>query len=211
MGTRAIFLGTFDPPHNGHVNCIKSVINSPVMKKLNIEKIHIIPCYQNPNKKQSTDYWHRYKMCQLEFMGLSDFVVIDDIEDLLQKTDCQLTYTYQLINYLKGGHDELIDANFWWIITHETFQELKDGKWKHSEDLLEHNRFIIVVPTETLAREYLINEGTSQFRKIVLLNNDPEADKHSTQLREKLANGDKCYPYLNLGVHIYINEHNLYK
>ena len=192
--SRAIFLGSFNPPHSGHVNCIKSVINSGVLNNLNIDKIHIIPCYQNPNKSQVKDpdwnFWQRYKLCTLEFSGLSEFVVIDDIEMLINKTDCNKSYTYNLINYFKGGHDEMIKSDFWWIITHETYQELKEGKWKNSKELLENNRFIIVVPEDKVT-EYLINEGISQFRKIIKLNKTEDSDKHSTQLREMIKNDDE--------------------
>ena len=150
---RAIFLGSFNPPHNGHVNCIKSVINSGYMKDLNIDKIHIIPCYQNPNKSQVKDpdwnFWQRYKLCTLEFSGLSEFVVIDDIEMLINKTDCNKSYTYNLINYFKGGHDGMIKSDFWWIITIETYKELLDGKWYHSEELLANNKFIVVYNNKT--------------------------------------------------------------
>ena len=88
--SKAIFLGSFNPPHRGHVNCLKSVINSGLMKELNIDKIHIIPCYQNPNKSQVKNpvwnFWRRYKLCTLEFSGLFEFVAIDDIEMLINKT-----------------------------------------------------------------------------------------------------------------------------
>ena len=51
--SKAIFLGSFNPPHKGHYNCIKSVIESGQLEYLGIDKIHIIPCWQNPNKNPS--------------------------------------------------------------------------------------------------------------------------------------------------------------
>ena len=47
---KAIFLGSFNPPHKGHYEVVKSVIDSGIMDDFNIENIHVIPCYQNPNK-----------------------------------------------------------------------------------------------------------------------------------------------------------------
>ena len=78
--TRAIFLGSFNPPHKGHVNCIKSVIESNIINQLNIDKIHVIPCWQNPNKSKSIDFYDRYKMCIHEFTLLLDNCLVDDIE-----------------------------------------------------------------------------------------------------------------------------------
>ena len=211
MKTRAIFLGSFDPPHNGHINCLKSVIESGILDYLDIEKINIIPSKQNPNKQQSSDFWDRYRMCVLEFNELSDWCVVDDIEKLLTRTDSNFLYTYQLINYFKSGHDDIIDPNFWWIITHETYQELKEGKWKNSEELLEQNRFIIVVPTDELVKEYILHEGgTGLFRKIIKLKDDPQADKHSSQLRKLILENKDCRPYLKEETISYIQEKKLY-
>lgn len=208
MKTRAIFLGSFDPPHNGHINCLKSVIESGILDTLDIEKINIIPSKQNPNKSQSSDFWDRYRMCVLEFNELSDWCVVDDIEKMLAIHN-NFLYTYQLINYFKEGLDDIINPNFWWIITDETYQELKEGKWKNSEDLLEHNRFIIVVP-ENKVKEYLINEGTSQFRKIIKLKDEPMANKHSSQLRKWIEVKKDCRPYLKEETIAYIKQKKLY-
>ena len=141
--SKAIFLGTFNPPHNGHVNCIKSVIRSGILNQFNIDKIHIIPCWQNPNKEDFDDpklrFWQRYKMCTLEFTGLNEYCIIDDIEAKIQPQ-----YTYNLIEYFKSGKDKFID-DFWWIITAETFKELLCGKWYNSEKLINENKFIILI------------------------------------------------------------------
>ena len=59
--SRAIFLGSFDPPHKGHRDAILSVVNSDVMRRCNIEKLHVIVAQQNPNKPKSTSFIDRYK------------------------------------------------------------------------------------------------------------------------------------------------------
>ena len=87
-----IFGGSFNPPHKGHYNCIKSVIESGQLEHLGIDKIHIIPCRQNPNKaKFHTSFVARYKMCESMFSDLitSGKVVIDDIENdyIVKDTD----------------------------------------------------------------------------------------------------------------------------
>ena len=40
-----IFGGSFNPPHNGHVNSLTTV-----QKKMGFDLIHIIPNNENPNK-----------------------------------------------------------------------------------------------------------------------------------------------------------------
>lgn len=214
---RAIFLGSFNPPHSGHVNCIKSVISSGFIKDLNIDKIHIIPCYQNPNKSQVKDpdwnFWQRYKLCTLEFSGLSEFVVIDDIEMLINKTDCNKSYTYNLINYFKGGHDEMIKSDFWWIITIETYKELFDGKWYRSEELLSNNKFIVVY-NDSKDLDLIMNSRYYDYDKyrFVELITSENADKHSTQLREMIKNNDESVrKYMKFQTWLEIKDNKMYK
>ena len=209
--SKAIFLGTFNPPHNGHVNCIKSVIRSGILNQFNIDKIHIIPCWQNPNKEDFDDpklrFWQRYKMCTLEFVGLNEYCIIDDIEAKIQPQ-----YTYNLIEYLKSGKDKFIE-DFWWIITAETFKELLCGKWYNSEKLINENKFIILIPDNLSDDEYneivkyTNNDSKYQF---IDLPNDPMANMHSTKLREMIKNNENVYPYINLDTELYIKHHSLY-
>lgn len=209
--SKAIFLGTFNPPHNGHVNCIKSVIRSGILNQFNIDKIHIIPCWQNPNKEDFDDpklrFWQRYKMCTLEFWGLNDYCIIDDIEAKIQPQ-----YTYNLIEYFKSGKDKFID-DFWWIITAETFKELLCGKWYNSEKLINENKFIILIPDNLSDDEYneivKYTNNDSKYQFIDLLN-DPMANMHSTKLREMIKNNENVYPYINLDTELYIKHHSLY-
>ena len=209
--SKAIFLGTFNPPHNGHVNCIKSVIRSGILNQFNIDKIHIIPCWQNPNKEDFDDpklrFWQRYKMCTLEFVGLNEYCIIDDIEAKIQPQ-----YTYNLIEYFKSGKDKFID-DFWWIITPETFKELLCGKWYNSEKLINENKFIILIPDNLSDDEYneivkyANNDSKYQFIDLI---NDPMANMHSTKLREMIKNNESVYPYINLDTELYIKHHSLY-
>ena len=191
--SRAIFLGSFNPPHKGHYEVIKSVINSGIMSKFDIDKIHIIPCWQNPNKNKFTvPFTQRYQMVWFMFGDLirEGIVCPDDIEEILQnKTDCQFQYTYQLINYFNNGHDEFIKKGFWWIITTETLNEIIERKWKNSEELLFNNNFIVVYRKGELLDKYnhMLQDGKLYAFFVEL---EHEYNFHSTDIREKAKRGE---------------------
>ena len=204
---RAIFLGTFNPPHVGHRNCVKSVISSGLLQKLNIDKIHIIPCWQNPNKdefdNQELRFWQRYKMCISEFAGLSEFCIIDDIEEKIRPH-----YTYQLFNYLKSGKEDIIGKDFWWIITAETFNELLANKWKNSDELLHDNKFILV---QNYGTNIFIPEDILDTCEIHYVTLNSNCNIHSTEIRNNFWINAKYDIYINKETCNYIIEQNLYK
>jgi len=184
--SKAIFLGSFDPPHIGHTSVIKSVIDSGIMEELGIDKIHIIPTSQNPNKKQSTSFNDRYKMCIKEF---GDFiydgkVLIDDIENTFDHQ-----YTYELIERLHSGTDEYIKGEFWWIITFETYNELLNNEWKESKYLLDNNPFIIVLDKDKAnkQKEHILEHRCIGLKFII--NND-YIKIHSKDIRNSIKTGD---------------------
>lgn len=205
---KAIFLGSFNPPHKGHYEVIKSIIDSGIMDDFNIEKIHVIPCYQNPNKaKFNTSFIARYKMCELMFVDLiiSDKVIIDDIEN-----DIKPKYTYDLIQYINTNNNSTIQKGFWWIITVETMKELMEQKWKNSKELLYENNFIVVGKDE---KEW--NNSLNQFMnykstiraKFIKLNK--VYDFHSTEIREKAKRGESIVD--ETCEHIDIYYRNIYR
>ena len=196
---RAIFLGTFNPPHKGHCDVLKSVIKALP----ELEKIYVIPCWQNPNKDKSTPYDDRYEMCKRQFNGLSKKVTIESIEKWLKPT-----YTYELIDYIREVTDD-----FWWIVTEETYEELLSGKWKECKKLLAENKFIIVYFSKPYVQwasdDY--NMAMKENRiKHVYLREDSDFKVHSTQIREMIKEGKDVSEYIDRQTEEYINKNIIF-
>ena len=199
--SRAIFLGTFNPPHKGHRDVIEAVINSDVMTRCGIEKIHIIPTHQNPNKPKSIPFFNRYKMCQGMFGDIPN-VLIDDIENVVKPE-----YTFDLLKRFNRNEDEMIKNGFWWIITYETLEELIDQEWYKSATILCENNFIVVVQNDSQIK--IVKDYVNIKSHIVKLQNFHPL--HSTQIREKVKNGEDVTAYTNEAVNDHIVRNHLYQ
>ena len=203
--SKAIFLGSFNPPHKGHYNCIKSVIKSDVMNRLNIDKIHIIPCRQNPNKgKYGTTYLDRYAMCNYMFHDYieDNKVIIDEIENKFY-----FVYTYDLLKFIHTGQYPAINKDFWWIITYETYNELIEQEWYRSIQLRIENKFIVIVKNnDEIKRIKEEEKNNDNIRFVKLIGN---FNMHSTELRERSKYED-ISEYTNEDVNQYIKTNELY-
>ena len=205
---KAIFLGSFNPPHIGHYNVIKTVLDSDIMNRCNIDCIHVIPCKQNPNKNNyNVSYTARYNMCEMMFKDLINTgkVVINDIENKISPE-----YTYDLIKYIKSGDDKSINKDFWWIITTETLDELISCKWYKSIPLICANRFIVLVKNDKEIDYFLrsIDWDNKQIHFVKLENN---YDIHSTDIRNNFWVNAKYDDCITQEIKNYIIENNLYK
>lgn len=196
--TDAIFLGSFNPPHIGHLNVIQSVLSSDIGSSLN--NIHIIPCKQNPNKKNSVPFLYRYYMCKELFEQFSNKVIVNDIE-----FKHNWKYTYDMLEYISTGNSMSIEDNFLWIITKETFDELIDQKWYKSDDILNKymfNKMIIVGPK----KEHLLTANLAKCYVELM----PGFNMHSTDIRNLIKQNRNVELYFNKGVYDIIKENKLY-
>ena len=72
-----IFGGSFNPPHNGHVNSLTTV-----QKKMGFDSIHIIPNSQNPLKipMEGPSDEHRLELVRLAFSTYGNAFHVNDCE-----------------------------------------------------------------------------------------------------------------------------------
>lgn len=100
-----LFFGSFDPPHIGHVNVVMGAINSN-----QVDRVLVIPAYQNLWKENSSKFSYRYAMSCMQFDTLP-FVHVSDVEkDLAGPAYPRGIPTYVVLEELKSRmpEDELV-------------------------------------------------------------------------------------------------------
>lgn len=209
-----IFGGSFNPPHNGHVNSLTTV-----QKKMGFDKIHIIPNFQNPLKIQTEapDPEHRKEMASLAFSTYGAAFHVDDCE--LKRGG--KSYTIDTIIKLRKEYES---KNLYLIIGADNFENFSN--WKDYKKILEEVNLVVttrpgyqIPESEDEWPDYLnglvaeSDFGTLELntgRSIEFITLD-DLDISSSELRKKLRVGRPVEKFLPLSVESYIKQNKLYR
>lgn len=208
----AIYGGTFDPFHMGHVYCIQSIL-----EKTKIDKIFVVPAYQNP-LKEFIDGPTPEQRLEMVKTGLQDFENVEvDEQEILRKGK---SYTIDTVrSYLKDYTPEQLHL----VVGLDEFYQLP--KWKNFEELLKSCNFIVVsrpgnllpfqkedLPealrehVEAMDRSFIaLSSGrTVEFLRVKGL------DVAATEIRKIIKTGRSADKFLDIRVEDYIKKNNLY-
>lgn len=209
-----IFGGSFNPPHNGHIN---SVIT--VAKKTGLKQVRIIPTSQNPLKTptEGPSAAQRLKMTQLAVDSYGDLFVVDDIE--IKKGG--VSYTIDTILELKKTHP---NDDLHLIIGLDNFENF--GSWKKAEEILKECNLIVTsrpgfdLPSSVEELPEIFRKNTAEFdfnfielnsgKSVQFISLD-DVEISASELRKWLRVGKSTEKYLPLAVENYIKENGIYK
>jgi nicotinate-nucleotide adenylyltransferase len=177
--------GTFNPIHFGHIEIAKVALN---LLKLN--KLIFIPAGNPWQKEDFISFEHRLKMLKLATKSMENVEVSE-----LEKDEVNPSYTYQTLQEL---HKIYPESEFIFLIGSDAIKSF--GTWKEPNLI------------KTLARIYVVPRQ-----------NDPIVDWHfdrlqfsptpisSSQIREKIKNGEGIQDLVPAEVIEYIKANQLYK
>ena len=188
----ALFGGTFDPIHRGHL-----AIAEAAADRFALDKVLFAPVGRQPLKVGvggGAGFGDRLGMVRVACGGDGRFVATD-VDG--PRADGGPNYTVDTLERLRG---EMPDAELYVLVGMDSFLDLP--RWREPERLMELAEWIVVsrpgfeLPAALPARVHLL-DGVCE-------------DVSATELRERLRSGDDCSELLPPLVLRYIREHHLY-
>lgn len=207
----ALFGGTFNPVHKGHIN-----LAIEVQFLFNFDKFYFIPSKIPPHKKlPNTSPEERIQMLKLAIEELDRAVFdISDIEVCSSKK----SYTYNtLVEFNKIYHN----SELFFIVGTDIFATIKT--WNRWEELFDLANFVVVnrpnysmdkmlqtIPVKLLPLVIRFEDFVFGMEKKIILTHIKEVPISSTDIRELLSN-DEYIDFLPQKVYEYIKNNNLYR
>lgn len=210
-----LFGGTFDPIHIGHLQCAEEVCEI-----FDLDRIFFIPAGRQPLKTDQdiTPYVDRARMVELAIQGNPAFALSD-----LEQQRGGTSYSIDTVKYFLSNSPA--DLELYFILGQDAFRDIQ--QWKDWQELLKRCHFIVMtrpgyetedlpaILTEDIARTYNYNNvsdgftgstGTSiYFRRLTFL------EISSTDIRNRIKNGQSILYLVPDSVGQYISENSLYR
>ncbi|MGM0481276.1 MAG: nicotinate-nucleotide adenylyltransferase [Pseudomonadota bacterium] len=207
---RAIFGGTFDPIHNGHLQCANALAN-----ELAIEQIHLMPNAIPPHRPQPTaSSEQRLTMVRLACQRYPRLSAED-----YELHSAQRSYT---IKTLQHFNQRFSQHSLLFLMGMDSLVSL--DQWHHWRELTEFAHLVVMQrpgyrlsqassPLKDFIQQHLCQQAdslTKQRHGCIYLANTPLVDVSATQLRQQLAAGDSNLP-LPSAVAQFIQQQKLYR
>ncbi|HIW12311.1 MAG TPA: nicotinate (nicotinamide) nucleotide adenylyltransferase [Candidatus Salinicoccus stercoripullorum] len=183
----AVFGGTFDPVHIGHVH---AVVEAKI--SLDLDRIIFVPARQSPLKKTPpAGDAHRLEMLH-RATDAYEFMEVDTFE--LEQEG--VSYTHDTASYLSKKYPE---DELYFLMGVD--QYLDFDKWHNNDELLRLMSFAVMARA---SEEVTVKAPFIRVQQ-------PVVEVSATIIRERIAEGEIVRHQLNDTVHDYIKEQRLYE
>jgi len=193
-----IYGGSFDPVHWGHL-----LLAECCREALALDEVWFVPAYRAPHKtdQRSASSEHRTQMLRLAAAGHPGFRV-STVEIDRQGT----SYTVETLEQIRALHPS---ATLHLLMGADTFHDLPN--WRSPDRVCElaapvvvHRRGPWPQEVDTIALPSLTWISAQQVSM-------PTIDLSSTELRQRVANGQSIRYRTPSAVEVYIAQHGLYR
>lgn len=197
----ALLGGSFDPPHRTHVR-----IAEAALRQLPVDEVRVLPAGDHPHKRQRgmTAAAHRLAMCRLAFAG-SDRVVVDDRE--LHRAGPSFT-----VDTLEEFARERAGRPLWFLIGADNLPLLPT--WHRHHRILELARVAtfprLGSPIDEAGLAGLDLTAAERTALLAARLELPADAVSASDVRARLAAGERALPQLDPAVEAYALAHHLY-
>ncbi|MDY6912850.1 MAG: nicotinate-nucleotide adenylyltransferase [Planctomycetota bacterium] len=198
----ALFGGTFDPVHNGHL-----IVARAVAEHCGFERVTFVPT-ANPPHKQAAQASGEDRLTMLR-LATADEELFDICQVELARAGA--SYTFETLTELRRQHGP--DVRLDWIIGADMLEDLP--KWHRAAEVVEMATIIIAArPPQRLERlfadleKHFSSEQLSRLRQSVAP--APIVDISSTDIRDRIRGGKSIRFLVPEAVEQYIRQHRLY-
>ena len=190
----ALYFGSFNPIHKGHIALAEWVVEQGLC-----DELIFIVSPQNPFKEQSglAPEFSRYEMCELACKAsrYPEQIKVSAVEFVLEKP----SYTINTLRYLRENFGS--EMKFSILMGADNIENF--DKWREYEEIL-RDYPLLVYPREGYSVEKLAD-------KITFLKNAPLFDYAATDIRTMIAEGVDFRDKLSAEVAHYIIQNKLYR
>lgn len=197
---KAIFGGTFDPIHIGHLH-----IAYEALYNLHLDKILFMPAGNPPHKnnKKITNAQIRYDLVKKAIESEAKFEISD-----YEINKSENSYTYETVEHFRK-----LEPNIEWyfLIGLDSLMDL-DG-WKNVEKILDNCKLVVYNRAGFTVEQVLKQKHhlEQKFNKKIEFISMPIIDISSTNIRNNIKVGRNIDYLLPKGVEKIIQSLNLYK
>lgn len=202
----ALFGGTFDPPHNGHIAVAGAALQDA---RIALDQLIFVPAERPPHKEYAiTAFEHRMRMACMAAAALGARAKVSDMESRAITGSDAPNYTIDTVRRFKAASAP--ETEVFVIVGADSFLQL--GTWKDPAALLREAGFIIVnrpgTPLEKVRQS--LPQVAPEGGKIFLLEGVAE-DISASAIRKTVAAGGDITSAVPAAVEDYIEQHQLYR
>ena len=190
----ALYFGSFNPIHKGHIALAEWVVEQGLC-----DELIFIVSPQNPFKEQEglAPEFSRYEMCELACKAsrYPEQIKVSAVEFVLEKP----SYTINTLRYLRENFGS--EMQFSILMGADNIENF--DKWREYEEIL-RDYPLLVYPREGYSVEKFAD-------KITFLENAPLFDFAATDIRTMISKGEDFRDKLSAEVANYIIQNKLYR
>lgn len=199
MIKKAIFGGTFDPIHNGHLH-----IAFQALDNFNLEEVVFMPSGNPPHKlgKKITDSSIRYELVKMAIRDEKRFSISD-----YEIMHHGLSYTYKTLAYF----NQIEPETEWYFLTGaDCLMEL--DTWKNVDKIFSLCNFVVFNRSGYTKEDFQNQKERveKQYNSKVIYLDMPILDISSTSIRESIKNNKNVEYLMPPGVYNTILQLGLY-